>query len=91
MTVACPETGRLDQSIEVTAWLVACEAVANAAKHAPGHQVSVQVSTAEETLVMRISDDGPGGADPGGDGLRNLADRVAAHGGRLTVDSPAGA
>ena len=91
VTVACPETGRLDQSIEVTAWLVACEAVANAAKHAPGHQVSVQVSTAEETLVMRISDDGPGGADPGGDGLRNLADRVAAHGGRLTVDSPAGA
>jgi signal transduction histidine kinase len=91
VSITCADIGRVDQSIEVTAWLVACEAVANAAKHAPGHPVSVQVSRTEETVLMRISDDGPGGADPAGDGLRNLADRVAAHGGRLTVDSPAGA
>jgi len=41
-------------------------------------------------LVARVSDDGPGGAALNGDGLRNLADRVEAHGGTLTVDSSPG-
>jgi signal transduction histidine kinase len=36
---------------------------------------------------IQVSDDGVGGADPGGPGLRGLADRVAAHGGRLRVES----
>ena len=42
-------------------------------------------------LVVEVSDDGRGGADPlRGSGLHGLADRVAALGGTLTVDSPAG-
>jgi signal transduction histidine kinase len=42
-------------------------------------------------LVVEIVDDGVGGADPGrGSGLRGLADRVEALGGRLSVHSPAG-
>jgi signal transduction histidine kinase len=42
-------------------------------------------------LLVEVSDDGPGGADADGDGLRNLADRVEAHGGSLRVESPRGA
>jgi signal transduction histidine kinase len=40
--------------------------------------------------VIEVGDDGVGGADPNGSGLRGLADRVAALDGRLKVDSPAG-
>jgi signal transduction histidine kinase len=91
VSVACRVPERLDPGIEATAWFVACEGVANAAKHAPGHQVEVDVSTLDERLMVRVSDSGPGGANPDGDGLRNLADRVEAHGGSLSIHSPAGA
>ena len=89
--VTCRITQRLDPGIEATAWFVACEGVANATKHAPGRPVHVAVSAADERLAVQVSDDGPGGADPAGDGLRNLADRVEAQGGSLRIDSPAGA
>ena len=39
---------------------------------------------------VEVGDDGTGGADPGGDGLRGLVDRVEALGGALEVDSPTG-
>jgi signal transduction histidine kinase len=39
-------------------------------------------------LTLTVSDDGVGGADPTGSGLRGLADRVAALDGQLTIDSP---
>ena len=42
-------------------------------------------------LVLEVADDGIGGAAAGGgSGLRGLADRVEALGGRLTVSSPPG-
>ena len=41
-------------------------------------------------LVVEVVDDGAGGADPEGEGLRGLADRVEALGGTLELDSPAG-
>jgi signal transduction histidine kinase len=53
--------------------------------------VATTVRIEGDRLVARIADDGRGGADPGGGtGLRGLADRVAALGGRLEVDSPPG-
>jgi signal transduction histidine kinase len=53
--------------------------------------VCVTVEHADGTLVAEIDDDGRGGADPGaGSGLRGLADRVEAIGGRLCIDSPPG-
>jgi signal transduction histidine kinase len=90
VTVSCAIPHRLDPGIEATAWFVACEGVANATKHAPGHLAHLKVSTVDGKLVVRVSDDGPGGAAPYGDGLRHLADRVEAHGGTLSVDSPPG-
>jgi signal transduction histidine kinase len=90
VTVDCQTPDRLDPGIEVTGWFVACEGVANAAKHAPGYLVRVVASVEGQRLIVEVCDDGPGGADPDGDGLRNLADRVQAHGGVLHVHSPRG-
>ncbi len=90
-TVSCRLTGRLDPDIEATAWFVACEGVANARKHAAGSPVAVAVDTDGDRLRVEVVDRGPGGARPDGDGLRQLADRVEAHGGSLTVVSPADA
>jgi signal transduction histidine kinase len=86
--VTCEVSGRLAPSIEATAWFVACEGIANASKHAPGTPIEVHVSATDRRLLVRVADSGPGGADPHGDGLRHLADRVEAHGGSLHVDSP---
>jgi signal transduction histidine kinase len=51
----------------------------------------VGITRVEDALVVEIEDDGVGGADPeGGSGLRGLTDRVAAVGGRFSVESSTG-
>ena len=57
-------------------------------EHARPRRVVVSVTADEHGLDVRVADDGAGGADANGHGLRGLADRVEALGGRLTVDSP---
>jgi signal transduction histidine kinase len=60
-------------------------------KYAGADRVQVRVGCEDGNAVVQVSDDGRGGADPAaGSGLRGLADRVEALGGRLSVDSPAG-
>jgi signal transduction histidine kinase len=89
--IAVSVTGRLPGQIEDGAYFVVSEALANAAKHS--HASEVRLAAAEEKglLVLEVSDDGIGGAVAGGgSGLRGLADRVEALGGRLTVSSPPG-
>ncbi len=50
------------------------------------------MTTGDERIRVEIEDDGRGGADPDrGTGLRGLADRVEALGGKLRIESPAGA
>ncbi|MBQ0985806.1 hypothetical protein KBZ10_15030 [Streptomyces sp. F63] len=83
--------GRFPPLAESTAYFTVCEALSNAAKHARARAVGVTVESAAGRLVVEVTDDGVGGADPGGgSGLRGLADRLAAVGGTLRVDSPAG-
>jgi signal transduction histidine kinase len=82
--------GRLPEPLEQAAYFVVSEALANAAKHSAAGSVTVDARSRDGALVVRVVDDGVGGADAGGSGLRGLADRVAAAGGRLRVDSPAG-
>ena len=83
---------RAPPDVEAAAYYVACEALTNAAKHASASQVRVQTDQRDGILYLRVSDDGVGGAEAnGGTGLRGLADRVAAQGGTLVVDSPPGA
>jgi signal transduction histidine kinase len=86
---ATPE--RLPVGIEATAYFVACEALTNAAKHAQASRVSLSAQRRNGSLVVRVTDDGIGGAAlGGGSGLSGLADRVGAHGGRLRIDSERG-
>jgi signal transduction histidine kinase len=81
---------RLPRDVEAAVYFVCCEGLTNVAKHAGANHVYVDVSAHAGRVVARIADDGAGGADPTGSGLRGLADRVAAVGGRLVVQSPAG-
>jgi signal transduction histidine kinase len=84
-------TERLPGAVESTAYFVVAEALTNAAKHARAGEITVRIARRDGLLVVEVSDDGDGGADPArGSGLRGLADRVAAIDGRLTVTSPAG-
>jgi signal transduction histidine kinase len=82
---------RLPDSVEVAAYYVVAEALANAAKHARASEVNVRAHVIEENLNLVISDDGIGGADSGkGSGLIGLKDRIEVLGGRMRVTSPAG-
>ncbi len=79
---------RLPQAIESAAYFVVAEALTNVAKYANAKSASVELSEVDGELVVQVSDDGIGGADPrDGSGLRGLADRVAALGGRLDVEA----
>jgi signal transduction histidine kinase len=83
--------GRVDERVEVAAYYVVCESLANVGKHAQARSASVAVSRANGELVVEVVDDGVGGADSErGTGLRGLADRVEALGGRLRVWTPRG-
>ena len=82
---------RLPESIEVGAYYVVSEALANAAKHAQASVVQVEVRISAGTLSLSVVDDGVGGADTSrGSGLPGLADRVQALGGAISITSPAG-
>lgn len=78
---------RFPPAVEGAAWFVACEAVANTVKHARADRTCVTLTADETELTLTVSDDGRGGADPDGQGLRGIADRVAAACGRLAIDS----
>jgi len=82
---------RLPEPIEVAAYYVASEALANAAKYAQATRIEVSLATRDGTPLLSIRDDGIGGADPGrGSGLIGLTDRVGAVGGSVHVSSPPG-
>jgi signal transduction histidine kinase len=82
---------RLPEPIEVAAYYVASEALANVAKHAKASQVEVSLESPNGSLVLSIRDDGVGGAHRGGgSGLVGLQDRVEALGGTIEIDSSAG-
>ena len=85
--------GPLPEPVELAAYFVASEALANVAKYAQATSVTrARLAHAGRSAVIEIADDGVGGADDaGGSGLRGLADRVEALDGRLRVVSPPGA
>jgi signal transduction histidine kinase len=82
---------RLPEPLEVAAYYLVAETLANVGKYAQASSVSVRVSRSNGQVVVEIADDGIGGADTEqGSGLRGLADRVEALDGRLQVWSPSG-
>jgi signal transduction histidine kinase len=80
---------RLPERLEVAAFYLVSESLANIGKHASASAATVDVSRADGRVVIEVVDDGVGGADTElGSGLRGLADRVEALEGRLRVWSP---
>jgi signal transduction histidine kinase len=83
---------RFPDQLEIAAYFVASEALANAAKYAQASRVVLSATRNNGSLVVAVRDDGVGGAAPsGGSGLAGITDRVTALGGRVTVESPPGA
>jgi signal transduction histidine kinase len=81
---------RLPDPIEAAAYYVISEALANILKHADATVVCLKVGVEDETVRIRVFDDGIGGADFSGSGLLGIRDRVEAFGGHLELTSPAG-
>ena len=85
-------TERLPDPVEAAAYYVVAEALTNVVKYAQATEVTVGVERHNGNARIEVRDDGVGGAVAGrGSGLRGLADRVEALGGRLDVESPVGA
>jgi signal transduction histidine kinase len=83
---------RFDRGLEVAVYFIACEGLTNAVKHAHASRIMLSAGRENEKLVVSVIDDGAGGATPKpGSGLSGLADRVAAYGGSLRVESNVGA
>ncbi len=90
VSVSVALAGRLPPVVESTAYFVVAESLANAGKYADAAQVTIVVRQQDDRLELEISDDGRGGADPEGGGLRGLRRRVEALDGHLDVFSPPG-
>ncbi|MEO5663440.1 MAG: ATP-binding protein, partial [Nocardioides sp.] len=89
-------TGRiprdLDDALARAIWFACAEALANIGKHAPDAHATIAlgIQDSPRALVLTVTDDGPGGADPRGSGLAGLADRLAMVGGELEIRSNPG-
>ena len=82
---------RLPAAIETAVYFICSEALANVGKYAHASRAGVAVRVEGDLVTVLVADDGVGGADPSaGSGLKGLADRVEALGGRFLVESPAG-
>jgi PAS domain S-box-containing protein len=82
---------RLRSEVEATAYFVVAEALTNIVKHSHASQAEVAGTVEDGVLRLHVRDDGNGGADPTGHGLVGMADRVAALGGQLKIESRSGA
>lgn len=80
----------LPQAVDTAAYFVVSESVTNAAKHSGATAISVRLALHGAVLVVRIQDNGTGGAEPAGSGLTGLRSRVGALDGLLHIDSPLG-
>lgn len=91
VTLRVDVSERPDPTIEGIAYFVVCEGLTNVAKHASARRATVTVERRGDRLLIDISDDGHGGADPAlGGGLAGLRDRVQGVDGWLQVSSPVG-
>jgi signal transduction histidine kinase len=99
LTVGCDmavsldvRAGELPEHIALAAYFIVSESLTNASKYAAADSIRIRVAPDDEALLVEIADDGRGGADAtAGTGLRGLADRVDALGGRFDLESPPGA
>jgi signal transduction histidine kinase len=91
VTIVGVPSNRLDEGVEAAVYFLVAESLTNAGKHADASEARVEITHAKEEVVVTIGDNGSGGADvAGGSGLRGLADRIEALGGRFELESPSG-
>lgn len=91
VTVDLQLPGRLPRQLETHVYYLINEAMTNIARHSGARSAGVRGRHHSDLLVLEITDDGDGGADPAaGTGLTGLADRLTALDGRMRVSSPAG-
>jgi signal transduction histidine kinase len=90
VNIAMDVPRRPPRPVETAAYFVVAEALANAGKYAQATRVDIAARESGGELVVEVVDDGVGGANPAGNGLGGLAQRVEALDGRLEVVSPAG-
>ncbi|RJL24572.1 sensor histidine kinase [Bailinhaonella thermotolerans] len=91
VTVRADLAVRPPAGVESAAYFAVAEALNNAVKHSGARAVLITARLARGILVVEVTDDGRGGAEPGrGSGLTGLADRVAVVDGRMFLSSPAG-
>lgn len=91
VSVVADLNGRMPDQVEAAVYYVVAEGLANVAKHAHASTAEVTLVRQGGRLIVRVHDDGVGGADPNrGTGIRGLTDRVQALGGRLRFESSAG-
>jgi signal transduction histidine kinase len=91
--VEANEVGRMPTELEAAVFFCISEAITNAAKHAPGGVVNVRIEQQDGHLAFSVQDHGPGfdlATIKAGSGLRNMADRLEANGGRLAINSRPG-
>jgi signal transduction histidine kinase len=90
VSVSAEITQRPPPIVETAAYFVVAEALTNATKHAHGAAVRITIAQTDTMLLVEVSDEGPGGATPNGNGLMGLRQRVEALDGALQIESPAG-
>ncbi|MCW2135950.1 sensor histidine kinase [Actinoplanes cyaneus] len=89
LNVSLPD--RLPPALEITAYFVIAEALANVTKHSGATRASVFGRVDQGRLIVEVRDDGRGGADPAaGSGLLGLVDRVSVVDGTVAIASPPG-
>ncbi|MFI5938509.1 sensor histidine kinase [Actinoplanes sp. NPDC051494] len=90
-TVDVDVPGRCAVSVEATAYFVVAEALTNVVKHSGATRAAVTVHQKGDRLLLRVDDDGRGGADESrGSGLGGIRRRIEAVDGRLVLTSPPG-
>ena len=93
MTVTAGELPPLRAAVEVAAYRIATEAVANAVRHAGASTCTVDLGLSGDDLLVEITDDGsgvPADAVPGV-GSTSMRERAAELGGTLDVTTAPGA
>ena len=83
-------SGRLPDPVEIGAYYIVGEALANAAKHSNASVVDISIEQRGQFLALAVQDDGVGGADGNGPGLTGLTDRIDALAGTMQLLSPPG-
>jgi signal transduction histidine kinase len=88
VTITGVDARRLPVEVEAAAYFITAEAVTNANKHSAATGIEIRVDYPADTVRIVVSDNGRGGAQPTGGGLRGVCDRAEALSGRITVNSP---